>query len=65
MSSCPAGKPLDDCPCPDFSKEGFCDWPYGNDLDAGQIKYLTVLVKTIGNREDADGYDIGNGAAGS
>lgn len=26
--NCPINKPESECPCPEFSKEGLCDYPY-------------------------------------
>lgn len=57
MSSCPAGKPLDDCPCPEYSKEGLCDWPYRSDFDGGQIRYTTQLLQAVD--EGGDTPDVG------
>ena len=63
MKSCPVGKNPFEGPCPDYSKEGLCDWPYRNDLDVGQIKYLSQLIKITVDGEGTNGDAFGNGAA--
>ena len=41
--SCPVK--ADDCPCAEFSKEGFCDWPYKTGMSLAEIQALTVQLK--------------------
>jgi hypothetical protein len=40
---CPIVKPESECPCPEYSKEGLCDWPYRNDLDPQLVTLIERL----------------------
>jgi hypothetical protein len=51
MKHCPEKK--DKCPCPEFSKDGLCDWPYRNGMTPQELKYMTELLETI-NKEVED-----------
>jgi len=43
MKDCPEGK--DFCPCPGFSKEGLCDWPYRNGMSFEEARYITEILR--------------------
>lgn len=43
MKECPAGKDI--CPCQEYAKEGFCDWPYWNVISLEEAKYMTELLQ--------------------
>lgn len=51
--NCPIGKPLDDCPCRDYSKQGLCDYPYRNDLPP---EPWTQIGKILADSEVQDGF---------
>ncbi len=51
--TCPIGKPLDDCPCKDYAKEGLCDYPYRNDLPP---KPWTEIARILAKSEVEDGF---------
>jgi len=40
--NCPINK--DECPCPEYSKEGFCDYPYKSVTASGEIKTIREMV---------------------
>ncbi len=48
MSDCPADKK--DCPCPDYNKEGLCDYPYTVGMSHDDIRWLSET-----NREEMRG----------
>jgi hypothetical protein len=50
MHNCPEGKLC--CPCPEFSKDGLCDWPYRIDMSFEEIKYMTELLQTVERRNE-------------
>ena len=39
IKECPINLPY--CPCEDFSKEGFCDWPYRVGMTLEEIQEIT------------------------
>lgn len=45
VSACPEGKTF--CPCPEFSKEGLCDWPYWIGMSYQEIRYMTEILQLI------------------
>ncbi len=45
MKECPEGKTF--CPCPEFSKDGLCDWPYRNGMSFQDARYMTEILRLI------------------
>lgn len=43
--NCPERKAF--CPCPEFSKEGICDWPYRNGMSLQEARYMTEILRVI------------------
>lgn len=55
FKGCTEGKTF--CPCPEYSKEGLCDWPYRNGLDLPELRYMTELLQTVENADLVFTYD--------
>ena len=53
---CPLSEKKRDCPCPEYSKEGLCDWPYRYGLTLQGARYMTELLKTI--EREASGISV-------
>lgn len=47
--NCPAKKTA--CPCPEYSKEGLCDWPYWNKMTLEENKNMTKMLRQIRKAE--------------
>jgi len=43
MKECPENKVS--CPCPEFSKDGLCDWPYRNGMSFQEARYMTEILQ--------------------
>jgi hypothetical protein len=45
MKDCPEGKIC--CPCSEYSKEGFCDWPYRNGMTFHETRFITEVLSVV------------------
>lgn len=50
--SCPASPVPAACPCPVYSKQGLCDWPYKNSMKYDEIRNVTVFWQDIDDLVD-------------
>lgn len=44
---CPIDKNQNECPCPEYSKEGLCDYPYRNSYGAILENRLAILESKV------------------